>query len=46
MTVRSSWKAYLRLSLVWVSGLAKRITGSHWNGWHFFGLTPREKTRS
>ncbi len=29
-----------------LSGLAKRITGSHWNGWHFFGLTPREKTRS
>jgi len=27
-----------------LSAVAKAITGTHWNGYHFFGLTKREKT--
>jgi hypothetical protein len=28
-----------------LSALAKKITGSHWNGPAFFGLTPRSKPK-
>lgn len=28
-----------------LTAIAKTVTGAHWNGWHFFGLKEREKTR-
>lgn len=28
-----------------LSAVAKHVTGAHWNGKHFFGLTPRRKAR-
>ena len=46
VTVLETGFAYQGEQFATLSGLAKRITGSHWNGWHFFGLTKQEKTRS
>ena len=46
VTVLQEGFAYQGEQFATLSGLAKRITGSHWNGWHFFGLTKRERTRS
>ncbi len=46
VTVLEEGFAYQGEQFATLSGLAKRITGSHWNGWHFFGLTKREKTKS
>jgi hypothetical protein len=46
VTVLETGFAYQGEQFATLSGLAKRITGSHWNGWHFFGLTKQERTRS
>ena len=46
VTVLEVGFAYQAEHFATLSGLAKRITGSHWNGWHFFGLTKQERTRS
>ncbi len=42
VTVLEHGFAYQAEHFATLSGLAKRITGSHWNGFHFFGLTRRE----
>ena len=28
-----------------LTAIAKAVTGSHWNGWHFFGLAKQERTK-
>ena len=28
-----------------LTAIAKAVTGTHWNGWHFFGLNERVKAR-
>jgi len=28
-----------------LTAIAKAVTGTHWNGWHFFGLKGKEKAR-
>ncbi len=45
VTVLEEGFAYQGEQFATLSGLAKRITGSHWNGWHFFGLSKQEKQK-
>ena len=45
VTVLEEGFAYQGEQFATLSGVAKRITGSHWNGFHFFGLTKQEKQK-
>jgi hypothetical protein len=43
VTVLADGFAYGGQRFATLSAVAKHVTGSHWNGFHFFGLTQKGK---
>ncbi len=46
VTVLADGFAYDGERFATLSGVAKQVTGSHWNGFHFFGLTEKGEPKA